>query len=224
MDRHKITRALIEEHDVGEDIFRHDEPLFSSSRVVAWRRKLAIGIARVNQCQTLTRAGTRGVPNTAQVTLVGRKSDMDVTRYLYGYLSREIERLAKEAIRGRQSGEGRIWGNNFRTGAVITVCQRLQEARDQARRSAQEDLARQHGAEQASRALVLVTDHDKHVAEFVNQHWKGHYQPSSTLLNRDGLVAGMRAGATISLHDALQEVQESVAVLQAIAAALPEEA
>lgn len=206
MDRHKITLALVDL--VGDEVRLDETPLFCGSKIVHWRAALALGLARLNQCELLVSSATRGIPNSGYTILVGRESYMQVTRHLYEYLTREIDRLAKEALKVRwmrAAGDSRVWGANFRRGAAYTVLQRLRQARDEARRSAQEDLARSHGADNASRALVLVTEHDKAVDRFVQDRWRKKAKIGAGVTNDpDGLAAGQRAGMKIPLHDALQ--------------------
>lgn len=217
MERHKITLALVDL--VGDEVRLDAQPLFCGSKIVHWRAGLAIGLAHLHQCQLLVRSATRGIPNSGYTLLVGRESNMQVARYLYEYLTREIDRLAKDALKERwrpvpfsrvARADSRVWGANFRRGAAYTVLQRLRQARDEARRSAQEDLARRHGAENASRALVLVTEHDKEVERFVQDRWRRNVKIGGGVTNDpDGLAAGRRAGMQIPLRDALQPGVES---------------
>lgn len=106
-----------------------------------WRQRLAIAIARQNGCKTFLRG------EDVAICLVGRASGVQTVRYMYGYLVREVERLATVECKGC----GRTYWNNFRLGCVETIAIRL-------RRSAEESTAEfsREAASSSSHALVLV--------------------------------------------------------------------
>lgn len=127
IERHKLDIAAI---DLGE---AHEAPVEAPERAVldgaegrknkcAWRGSLASGVARANACRVYW-TGPR-------LQIVGAPSDVATVRYLYAYLTREIDRLAET-----KSG-GKAWLHAWRMGAVATVSQRLREAREEARREA----------------------------------------------------------------------------------------
>jgi hypothetical protein len=97
--------------------FRSD-PLDDSGRAETWKYRLAMEIAKQNQCKLYSCRG---------ICIIGRPSDATAVRYLFAWLSREIERLARQHC----AGYGRNYYNNFRIGAAETVARRLAEQKQQ---------------------------------------------------------------------------------------------
>lgn len=118
--------------------FRRD-PLDSGRDT--WKQRLAIAIAKQNGCKTFLRGGD------GALCLVGRASGVQTVRYMYGYLVREVERIAALECKGC----GRTYWNNFRLGCVETIAIRL-------RRSEEESTAEftREATASSSHALVLV--------------------------------------------------------------------
>ena len=127
IERHRLDVASL---DLSE---AHEAPVEAPEQTVldgaegrrnkcAWRGSLASGIARANACRVYW-TGPR-------LQIVGAPSDTATVRYLYAYLTREIDRLADT-----KSG-GKAWVHAWRMGAVATVSQRLREARESVRREA----------------------------------------------------------------------------------------
>lgn len=120
MDRFKLTGADIQidgqpaAPSEPVEHFSHD-PLDADGSA-RWKGQLGVVIAKQNQCKLYANRGT--------LCLIGRASDVQTVRYLYGWMVREIERLAARDCRGC----GRTYWNNYRLGAVETVCKRLRES------------------------------------------------------------------------------------------------
>lgn len=99
-----------------------------------WRWRLVLPVAKHNQCKLYLSGG--------KPCLIGRPSDVQTVRYIYGWLSQEVESLtAKECL-----GNGRTYANNFRLGCVDTIQAKFdamrKETEDAMKREAQEkDLA-----------------------------------------------------------------------------------
>lgn len=121
IDRFKIESISLELDDKNaaqmpdEPIkdFRAD-PLDDSGRAETWKYRLASEIAKQNQCKLYSCRG---------ICIIGRPSDATAVRYLFAWLSREIDRLANAHC----AGYGRNYFNNFRIGAAETVARRLAE-------------------------------------------------------------------------------------------------
>jgi hypothetical protein len=119
IDQHNLTTAMLAldgaEPEVDEpiyDFFKAGSPLDTQKTQQRWRGVLALHIAKMNSCRVYW--------SGASLALVGRPSDADTVRYLYGYLAYEVERLA-----ATQAGMGRTWRNNFRLGVVDTIAEKL---------------------------------------------------------------------------------------------------
>lgn len=129
------ANALIDEYrlsvdqisDVGsEDPIIHDQadPLYQADRVMVWRKLLALKLTRHYGCYIWNKATARG----CFYVVAGRKSDVDVLRYMFAYISSECTRLSVREAKGK----GRIYAESYRTGFVDGVMGQLAESRRQA--------------------------------------------------------------------------------------------
>lgn len=98
------------------DFQKAGAPLDSQKQQQRWRAQLAVTISRLNGCRIYLHGG--------DIALVGRPSDAETVRYLFGYLSRQVEILASACV-----GMGKTWRNNFRLGVVETISRKLHEQR-----------------------------------------------------------------------------------------------
>jgi hypothetical protein len=115
-----------------------------STKIPAWKLRLASALARANHCHTYVdnwRPVGRGAyyQNAMHgIALVGRPSDVETVRYFYEWLVKEVDRLTERDGRGN----GRTWCNNFRLGVVDTIGRKVKEQRAKTehdmRREAQE--------------------------------------------------------------------------------------
>ena len=148
LDRYEITHAMLEDPkgsaEPAEQIINSVDsqaPLEEFGvQVVMWKSYLSSVVAEANGCCVYA-SPVRYYPSLEMRTrfhLVGRPSDIEKVRYLYGYLVQETERLCRRQGKGR----GRTWYNQFRLGVVDTIAQRLAEGRQelvaQLRRETQE--------------------------------------------------------------------------------------
>lgn len=210
MERHKLSRAAVQaavDADAQTDggIREDPEPFWTGRRHISWRRRLANGVARCNDCRIAIALGTKR--SRAGMWFIGHAEDTEVARYLYGYLSREIARLASKAVdinRGALKNP-RTWANNFRLGAAYAVVRRLQQARAEARQQAMAEL----NVFVANGAMIRLNARDNAVDRWTHDHLKKkHCTTSEATFDINGRKAGMRAGVRILLRDALKEQRE----------------
>ena len=107
--------------------------------------------------------------------------------YLYQYLCREIERLAKAALLSIHENKKR-WGNNFRLGCVNTISIRLHETR----RAAEQGLRGGGGA--------LVKREDEALRCHVAKRFpKTRPADRARITDTNGFYSGQNAGRDINL-------------------------
>jgi hypothetical protein len=163
MLKHKITEIELGGEGVEDVCWFKGEPLYSAKRESTWRIALAIGIAKVNGCCCMLGKLSNG---TRRISLVGRASDVEVVRYLYVYLERTIDRLAKrhlsESFSDCHSAGPMVRGKSFRLGAVNMVTRRLKEQKAFVEKGAAE-------AGQ-SRALTIVDKREAEVETWINKN------------------------------------------------------
>lgn len=198
IDRHKLDVASLEDTATVEPV--RDETL--DSKTSSWLIRLAGTLAALNNVQhyyrprrkeTAWRVGAEG-----SIQLIGRASDVQTVRYLYQWLSKEIDRLCDRD----GQGEGKTWRNNFRLGAVESVGRRLREEKEVTKKEAMADAFARDGEQgllQVNSAIVRVADRSE--VDAFAKSLKLRNVSSRTTYNDDGREAGRRAGNSIGLSN-----------------------
>lgn len=187
IDRHKLDVASFENEDSPVEKIE-DTSLDNSTST--WKLRLAGVIAKANGCKLYY------IPSRS-IQLIGRQSDAQTVRYLYQWLSKEIDRLTRE----ESQGKGKTWANNFRLGAVETLGHRLHIEKEETKREAQAEAFAKEGEAgltKINQAIVKVADTTplEKFAETLNLR-KGSTRRSS--YDDGAREAGRRAGASINL-------------------------
>lgn len=198
IDEHNLSTALLAldgaEEAPDEPIYDFETkgaPLDTARRHARWRSQLAGTIARANGCRIYI--------NGEHIALVGRPSDADTVRYLFGYLAKEIDRLcAKEG-----AGCGTTWRNNFRLGAVYAVMDKLREQRTQHASKARASAATEVALVRINTALARVEQRGSDVSAWMKANLKlVNRGGNSGSYNQGAMEAGRRAGQSIQIGGA----------------------
>lgn len=114
--------------------------LYETARTIKWKKSLAMMLSRHYGCAVWNDCiygGSDGGRKVTRLRLVGLQSDMEIVRYLFAWLTSEIERLSKSHCAGR----GHIYSQSYCEGAVNGIGIQLalvrQEEKDAANQSAQ---------------------------------------------------------------------------------------
>lgn len=122
IDEHKLNTELLaldsdspEPDEPIENFGKKNAPLDEGKLNDTWRWRLANTVMRWNAC--------RGYVSSGDIHIVGRPSDVETVRYLFGYLKAEVEQL----VECDGKGCGRTWRNNYRHGVIDTIARKLRE-------------------------------------------------------------------------------------------------
>jgi hypothetical protein len=193
---------LMAEHQVCEASLEElDEPILSSvldagGRLPSWKRTLAIGCARGLGCEAYLRRERTGEREQGQVVVVGTPAAQSAVAYMYGYLVREVERLADQAFeaRARQGTRrgARHWKGAFRLGAAAEIRRRLIEQRKQT-------IDRARDSRESAQALVHLDDMAARIAAALAKLPLRHVR-TRRAVSADGYGAGAIAGQSVALE------------------------
>jgi hypothetical protein len=156
-----------------------------------WKGNLANAVAQAMGCRVYWLG--------SHLQIIGRKSDTETVRYLYGFLVLEIERMAAETWRERSAQvreHGTKWKNAFRWGAVHAIAVRLRE---------------QGGARAATAnagALVLLRKDEAEVDDAMKR-LKLRRLSCTAASSEDGYAEGHRAGRALELSGARGAIEPS---------------
>lgn len=201
IDRYQLSASDLESgaepKENNEPIEEH-EPLHHVCQVdTRWSVRLAGEIAKKNSCRVVFHTEGSG---SAVIRIIGRISDVNAVRYLFGWMEREVRRLTKQQCPGRS----RKYQVDFRLGVVDTICYKLDEQRRQTVREVQTEAAGN------SMALVRVQNSIVRLERRGNEVdlWmKGAMPNLRTVQHRKNLdhnarAHGQRAGEEIKLNAA----------------------
>jgi hypothetical protein len=201
IQQHKLEEAELEA-GTGERSERPDEapdPLLQERRATTWKWRLASGLARhydvalyrqsvLDSAESgrdfLAQPPRRGV--VSALRMVGRPSDLAALRWMFAWLSTEIEQLAGRAVVGR----GRRWGNAFRIGAVSTVVTAL----------AQSKAALEPGACASNASIILAQRGEQADRRMRELHPDLGVARLGSATDAHGFEAGKLAGHSIDLN------------------------
>lgn len=181
IERYKLEDAQLTEHTATsepiEDAARSGEWL--DEGVATWRKTLAGALAGANQCICYS--------SGSKVSIVGRRSDSQIVRYMYSYLVEEIRRLAR--IYGDELGGS--YRTSFKKGAVRAISERLRDAR----KKVADEMRATH-----STALVVVDQRGTAVSKWVEVNLNLHFAKARrTRVDADGYEDGIEAGKRVNL-------------------------
>lgn len=198
IDRYQLTQAMlaIESGEArrgldDEPIMNFaDAPLDSPRQLDRWRVTLAMILARRNACKIWSRG--------PHLMIVGRPSDAETVRYLYGWLSGEVERLTET----RGAGKGRTWRNNFRLGVIDAIARKLKEQeRSLARTMRAESRHNPQALMRLNQALSIMTERRMDVERWTRENMKLYAGSGGggATYDQSARRAGRRAGDSINL-------------------------
>lgn len=153
-------------------------------------------MCKFNGCKPLyiDAVGANGRKKGGKITLFGRASDIDIVKYLFAYLSLEIERLAKENTRKQNLSRGAAKGysNAYKIGAIQGIHEQLKAAQSQVRESA------------TTTALAVVDKRKDDAEQYMRTIYKNtRAGQASKFSNAQGFIDGKRAGKNIHLGKSL---------------------
>lgn len=180
--------AAAEQNEEIED-FTKSDPLDRNegkTQFPRWRSSLGYTLAEVNGAKVYISRGALGI--------LGKASAVQTVRYMYAWLTREVERLTVANCRGN----GRTYANNFRLGVVETINRKLREAR-RAAVDASRAVATGAALVRVDNALARIAADAKAVEAWADEHLNLRKVASRSNYNANARDAGKRAGESINI-------------------------
>jgi hypothetical protein len=115
MTEHQIAEAEVDDGELHEHATLSDDPLDTfGKRSVVWKEVLSSQLCLLHGCKVWRESLYDGPTVTRRLRIVGRASDVGNVRYLYAWLTSEVERLVQSNGKGR----GQRYAYSYRVGAV----------------------------------------------------------------------------------------------------------
>ena len=199
----RIASKLIEEYRLSsvdlevsgqspeEELIEDDEYIYETGRVIPWKLSLCstlvshYGLAWMNEATYAT--GRKG----SRFKLFGRKSDIEVCKYMFMYLSLQCQRLADLEAKGK----GHIFVFSYCNGFVAGIREQLRLSREEAKATA------------TSAAIVKIDSRGKEANDFMYDKHNNLRKTSGSSKSRmdyNAYSAGMSKGRTAHLGSSLK--------------------
>ncbi len=165
-------------------------------RIAVWKSNLLSTICSVNGCRLIISRRYAGYSTCNRKTyqefqIIGTESDATLCKEFYNYLCNLIENLTITlSPPGLARGEGKNWANSFKLGCTSTICLRLREGYNEAKKQA---------SVESSTALMVINNRDKDVAAFVAKLSLGTKAVAASNVNGSAYRAGCAAGQKATL-------------------------
>lgn len=192
LEKFRLTMADIDDFEVDEPVENFGEMTGEwSERLSDWKVSLANVLATHNFCRVYIwtqYAGRR--QSRKSVKIIGRKSDVDITNYMFVFMSNEIERLCKIEQK-RAGGYGKTWSNSFKLGAVQAISNKFAVAKKEAR------------LEAAPGAIIKLDNRQKSVDDVFAKMDLKVGAAKERNITEDAFFSGYRAGNNIDAKKAV---------------------
>jgi hypothetical protein len=188
IDQHRLEQSEINS-ETEEDIFEDDDSVYESGRITQWKSSLVCALAKHYGCAIFNSKTYR----SNKYKLVGRKSDVEVVKYMFAWLCLEIDRLSDRASKEKHldRSAGKIFSNSFCVGAVTGVREQLEKSRKEVVQNYSGD----------SSAIVKLNNRANEAEEWLrNAHrLKSSGNRSKAYLDSRAYDAGKISGSNIHL-------------------------
>jgi hypothetical protein len=169
------ARALMEEYRLSEsECLYIRQSVKATKRLSSWRLILSKAVAWLNYCETFRS------PATGEIVFYGEQTDIFMAGEMYRYLSRAIERMAKQNVHKNAKMKYR---EKYRLGVACQLHYRIHEIGDAG-----------SWAPQRERKLLAVKKAMEGALSIVQQDWKLTGTAGAAFLR------GAAAGKGISLN------------------------
>ncbi len=186
IDAYRLSQADIEQSETTESVTEDDQHAYVSGRVTRWKEILLMNLTKHygaylwNDCHW---------PNGRKVSryrLVGRRSDIDIIKFLFSWISSECQRLCD--LEGR--GKGKVFCNSYCLGFVSGIKAQLASSRTEVAK------------EYSSNALVKIDqraiDAVKYAA-ILHPNLKAQVRHSGSMIDPGARDAGFQQGKNFHL-------------------------
>lgn len=140
IDQYRLSTADLEATDVEpiEPIGEDPDFIYQSGRITQWKLTLLQDLCKHYGVAVFNSMSFATGRKVSRFKMVGRVSDMSITRYLYTWLVLECQRLSELEAKGSGRGrsDGRIFVASYCDGFVSGIREQLQLSRDEVKSTA----------------------------------------------------------------------------------------
>jgi hypothetical protein len=188
IDEYRLSEADLEVSDEGhsEPIEEDDGYIYESGKVTEWKKMLVRVLAHHYGCAHWNDTSYSGGRKVSRYKLVGKRSDIGLTRFMFTWLSAECSRLSQLEAKGM----GRVFIASYCTGFVAGIAEQLSASRVKAQEHA------------TSAAIVKIDERMKDSTQAMyklNDNLKKVNTRSQAQMNGVAFSAGHQHGTSLHL-------------------------
>jgi hypothetical protein len=191
IDQYRLSEADLSSSSLENDSLVEDNKfVYSTGRIVPWKSNLIITLASHYGCAifnsiSFSPSGRR----ESNYKLIGKQSDIQITHYMFNWLSMECQRLSeKEAY-----GKGRVFVSSYCQGFVAGIRHQLIKSREEAKQNA------------TTSAIVKIDSREQEAKHLMNKLYnlKNYKASSASRIDPRAFDAGLDRGKSIHLGKGL---------------------
>lgn len=161
-----------------------------------WTLCLAVAIANLNACRIYY---TSYITSSSRVKIVGRVSDVQTVRYIFGWLEQEVRRLSKQEC----AGYPRKYQSEFRMGVVDTIRVKLQQQRRDTIRNVQSEAVNPMALMRIQQSIARLEAKGSAVDQWMKDNLELRQAKSRAVkVNLNARVHGQLAGTQVRFNQA----------------------
>ena len=193
IDQYRLSEADLSLSSEDDQLIEDDGFIYETGRIIPWKNSLAITLAKHYGCAMFNSTIYPNGRKVSRYKLIGKKSDIQITKYMFSWLTAECNRLLeKEAY-----GKGKIFSQSYCQGFVSGVSQQLAESRAAVKQEA------------SSSAIIKIDAREQEAVSFMNKLYnlKSSKTHSASRIDPRAFDAGMSKGKSIHLGQSLNNKQ-----------------
>ena len=184
IDQYRLSESdLAQTQD--DPLIQDDGFLYETGRIVRWKSILAYVLSKHYGCALFNSLILINGRKSSRYKLIGRKSDIEITKYMFNWLLLECQRLVKQEA----YGNGKIFAQSYCIGFVEGIRNQLKSSREEISQQANQQ------------AISRINSREKEATDFMHKLHKLKNAPSLKASQIDPMAfnAGMDRGKSLHL-------------------------
>lgn len=190
IDQYRLSSAdySVSETEI-DPLIEDNDYIYETGRIVPWKSSLVVVLAKHYGCALFNSAYYPNGRKVSRYKLVGRNSDIEITKYMFNWLMLECQRLSENEARGK----GRVFASSYCQGFVVGIRQQLFKSRQEAKMGASES------------SIVKIDSREAEANQFMNKmhNLRKTNASSSMRLDANAFHAGVDRGKSLHLGQSM---------------------
>ena len=184
IDQYRLSESDLSQ-DQDDPLVQDDGFLYETGRIVRWKSTLAYVLSKHYGCALFNSLILVNGRKASRYKLIGRKSDIEITKYMFNWLLLECQRLVKQEA----YGNGKIFAQSYCAGFVEGIKTQLKSSREEVSQQANQQ------------AISRINSREKEATAFMHKLYNLKNAPSlrASQIDPTAFNAGMDRGKSFHL-------------------------